>query len=95
MAEKNDDVIEITDENGETFKVELIDILTVDDVEYAILSPLEGCDCGEDDCDCDDDYVLMKVKRDGEDYTFETIDDDDEFERVAAYIDELADEIDE
>ena len=91
MTEKNEDIIEITDENGETYKVEVIDMVSVDDVEYAILSPVGGCDCEDDDCDCAD-YVLMKVKRDGEEYLFETIDDDEEFERVSAYIDEIADE---
>ena len=59
MTEKNDDIIEITDENGETYKVELIDLVTVDDVEYAVLSPVDKCE--DDDCDCEDDYVLMKV----------------------------------
>ena len=92
MTDKSEDIIEITDENGESYKVEVIDLVTVNDVEYAILSPVEGCDCEDEECDCDD-YVLMRVKKDGEDYSFETIDDDEEFEKVAAYIDELADEI--
>lgn len=91
MTDNIDDIIEITDENGGNYKVELIDLVTVDDVEYAVLAPVEGCE--HEDCDCEDDYVLMRVKRDGEEYSFETIEDDDEFERVAAYIDELADEI--
>ncbi len=92
MAENRDDIIEITDEDGEKFEVELIDMVTVDDVEYAVLAPIEEHHCDHEDCDCGD-YVLMRVKRDGEEYSFETIDDDDEFEKVAAYIDELADEI--
>ena len=91
MTDKRDDIIEITDEDGEKFEVELIDMVTVEDVEYAVLAPVEGCD--HEDCDCGGDYVLMRVKRDGEEYSFETIEDDDEFEKVAAYIDELADEI--
>ena len=93
MTENNEDIIEITDENGEKYEVELIDMVTVDDVEYAILSPLQKCEHEDCDCEDDDDYVLMRVKKEGEDYSFETIDDDDEFEKVAAYIDELADEI--
>lgn len=94
MEESKDGIIEITDENGETFEVEIVDMITFEDNEYAILAPI-NCSCGEKDCDCEEDYVLMKVVRDKEEYSFETIDDDDEFEKVAAYIDELADEIDD
>ena len=93
MTENREDIIEITDEDGQKFEVELIDMVTVDDIEYAILSPLEKHHCEHDNCDCADDYVLMRIKRDGEEYSFETIEDDDEFEKVAAYIDELADEL--
>ncbi len=93
MTENRDDIIEITDEDGEKFEVELIDMVTVDDIEYAVLLPLEEHNCTHEDCECEGEYVLMRVKRDGEEYSFETIEDNDEFERVAAYIDELADEI--
>ena len=94
MTQNNDDIIEIIDDNGNKTEVELIDMVTVDDVEYAILSPLHKCD--DEDCEHDeedDDYVLMRVKKEGEEYSFETIEDAEEFEKVAAYIDELADEI--
>lgn len=91
MTERNEDIIEITDENGEKLEVELIDMITFENIEYAILSPIEKC--SHEDCDCESDYVLMKVKKDGEEYSFETIEDNEEFEKVAAYIDELADEI--
>ena len=91
--ENRDGIIEITDESGEKFEVEVIDMVTVDEQEYAVLLPLKSCHCEHDECDCEEDYVLMRVQKDGEEYSFETIEDDDEFEKVAAYIDELADEI--
>ena len=34
----------------------------------------------------------MQLSKDGEDYIFETIDDEEEFERVAQYIESLEDE---
>ena len=95
MIDNENSIVEITDEEGNVTKVEVIDLVTVDNVEYAILAPV--CEHNHEECDCEDedDFVLMRVVKDGEDYSFETIDDDDEFEKVAAYIDELADEADE
>ena len=100
MKADNEDIVEMTDENGNTYKAEVIELVTVDDKEYAVLSPVdeegeeEGCDCGEDDCSCAD-YVLMRVINEGDDYSFETIDDDDEFEKVSEYIENAADEIED
>jgi len=95
MTEKNEDIIEMTDENGETYKAEVIEIVNFENQEYAVLAPAEDkCSCGEDDCDCSD-YVLMRIIKEGEDYSFETIDDDEEFEKVSNYVNNLADEIED
>lgn len=91
----DDDIIEMTDENGESYKVRIIDLTAVDGVEYAVLQPLNEDAAeysGEDD---EEEYVLMRLKKEGEEYSFETIDDDEEFERVSEYIDKLADEIED
>ena len=74
MAEE-DQIIETVDENGNVVKFELYDIVEVDEKEYALLLPTD-----EEDAD---EVVLMKITKDGEEYLFETIDDDDEFEKVA------------
>lgn len=34
----------------------------------------------------------MRLSKDGEDYLFETIDNDEEFEKVAAYVENMDDE---
>ena len=96
MSIEDDDIIEMTDENGEAYKVRIIDLTAVDGVEYAVLQPIDedGAEySGEDDDE--EEYVLMRLKKDGEEYSFETIDDDEEFERVSEYIDKLADEIED
>ena len=97
MAEENENIVEITDEDGNKIEIEILDILTVDNVEYALLLPKnqehkhdETCEC-----DCEEEVVLMRLKRDGEEFIFEQIEDDDEFEKVSAYIEELEDEIDD
>lgn len=79
-------IIETIDEEGNVIKFELFDIVEVDEQEYALLLPTDAEE-GEED-----EIVLMKLSKDGEDYLFETIDDDAEFEKVAAYVESLEDE---
>lgn len=83
MADE-DQIIETVDENGNVIKFELFDIVEVDEQEYALLLPVEEKE--------GDEVVLMKLTKDGEEYLFETIDDDDEFEKVAAYVENMEDE---
>ena len=96
MENEKDNLVEIIDEEGNKTPVEVLDIITVDDVEYALLMPPEtekhehDCDCG-----CEDEVIVMRVKRDGEEFYFEEIEDDDEFQKVAAYVEQIEDEIDD
>ena len=39
-----------------------------------------------------DEVVLMRLSKDGDEYLFETIDDDEEFEKVAEYVENMEDE---
>ena len=88
MADE-DQIIETIDENGNRIKFELYDIAEVDEQEYALLLPIE------DDSEEGDEVVLMKLTKDGEDYLFETIDDDAEFDKVADYVENMDEEEDE
>ncbi len=89
MADE-DQIIETVDENGNLIKFELYDIVEVDEQEYALLLPVEDEE-GEEG----NEVVLMKLTKDGDDYLFETIDDDEEFEKVAAYVENMDDEDEE
>ncbi len=88
MADE-EQIIETVDENGNIIKFELYDIVEVDEQEYALLLPVEA-EAGEED-----ELVLMRLTKDGEDYLFETIDDDAEFDKVAEYVESLEDEEEE
>ncbi len=83
MAEE-DQIIETVDENGKVVKFELFDIVEVDEQEYALLLPVEDEES--------DEVVLMRLTKDGEEYLFETIDDDEEFEKVAQYVENMDEE---
>ncbi len=88
MKNENEELIETVDEEGNKVTFELLDVVTVDDVEYALLLP-------KDVKDEDGEILVMRLKKDGEEFSFEAIEDDDEFNKVAEYIEELEDEIEE
>ena len=82
MAEELDNTIEIIDDDGTTIKCELYDIVEFDGKQYAVLAE-------KDSEDEEPELVLMRYTEVGEESYFETIDDDDEFERVSEYIENL------
>lgn len=88
MAKEEKQIIETIDENGEVVNFELFDIVEVEDKEYALLLPADS----EED---NDEVILMRLTKDGEDYLFEAIESDEEFDRVSEYIENLADMVDE
>ncbi len=91
MEYDDNQLIETVDEDGNVITFELYDIVEVDGQEYALLLPSEDADDESDE----GELVIMRLSKDGEDYIFETIDDDDEFNKVAAYIESLDDEEDD
>lgn len=88
MAKEEKQIIETIDENGEVVNFELFDIVEVEDKEYALLLPADS----EED---NDEVILMRLTKEGEDYLFEAIESDEEFDRVSEYIENLADMVDE
>lgn len=87
-------VIQTEDENGEIHSFELVDIVEVDNQEYGILLYID-----EDEPDYDDEeqeLAVMRLSKEGEAYVFETIENEDEFNKVAAFVEaELGADIDE
>ncbi len=89
MADTNEQIIETFDEEGNKVSFELLDIVSVDDIEYALLLPADEKD------EENSEILVMRLKKDGEEFSFEAIGNDDEFNKVAQYIEEIEDEIDE
>lgn len=90
MTNKEEQIIETFDEEGNKVSFELLDIVTVEDVEYALLLPVDS-----DEDEEEGEILVMRLKKDGEEFSFEAIEDDDEFNRIAQYIEEIEDEIEE
>lgn len=91
--EEENDIIEITDEDGNVINCRLYDIVEVDGKQYAVMSENTEEEVEEDEIE----FVLMRLIENGDsdEVFFETIDNDEEFEKVQAYIESLADDEDE
>lgn len=74
-------LIETVDEDGKVVNFELFDIVEFEEKEYALLLPAEDKE--------NDEVVLMRLSKDGEDYLFEAIEDDEEFDKVSEYIENM------
>jgi len=86
---KDEDKIVLLDEEGKELEFAFIDVLEVDDVEYAILSPVEAFENDEEE----KEDIILKIGKDenGEEILFD-IEDDEEWEKVADKWQELMEE---
>jgi uncharacterized protein YrzB (UPF0473 family) len=80
MAEENDGIVVLVDENGDEVEFEHIDTIEMNGNEYVVLAPLEEEDADEQE---EEEVVILKVEHgeDGED-SFVTIEDDNELDEV-------------
>ena len=76
------EIYTLTDENGNDEEFELLAELEDNGITYLAMAPLDGGEDGE--------YVVLKVEVDENgDETVASVDDDDEFERIADMFDDL------
>ena len=85
--EDKDNLVETVDEDGNVITFRLFDIIEFENKEYALLLPADS-----DDDEEDSEIVIMKLIKKDEEYSFETIDSDEEFDRVSSYLEELSEE---
>ena len=82
-------IIETVDENGNIIKFELLDIIEFEDKEYGILNPVIDEE-REDTGNIEDEAAVMRLVKTSEDeYSFEIIEDDQEFQRLVEFIESL------
>ena len=75
-------IIKTQDENGEIHNFELIDVLHLDDQDYGLLIYLDG---KEEEAE-EEEVIIMKLHKQDDAYTFETIENDEEFNKVVSYL---------
>ena len=81
--------VEVLWEDGSVIKCEIYDVIDFEEKTYALLIPM-----GEDDDDTE--VIVMEYVEDDEDNAhFQTIEDEDEFNRVCDYVKSLEEEYEE
>lgn len=88
MTEENQ-LIELVTEEGKTINCEVFDLIEYENKTYALLVP---ADADEQD---EEEYILLEYVEEGDECTFVSIEDEEEFNRVWDYIESLADEVED
>ncbi|SHI53117.1 Protein of unknown function [Geosporobacter subterraneus DSM 17957] len=80
---ENENIVTLLDEEGKETDFEVIATLEVNESEYAILLPLDG--------DSEEAFIFRMIEENGS-YSLECVEDDEEFNAVAAAYEELMQE---
>ena len=83
----DDGIYTLTDENGNEIQLELIGACEFKGVQYYAMIPVDSDDKNKDDEFCE--YVILKSVIENGEEMLVTIDDDDEFDDVADYFDDI------
>jgi len=82
MAEEEQNIVEIMDEEGIATQCEVYDVVEFEGKSYALLLPLD-----EDDEEAE--LIVLEYIEDGDECYFQSIDDEKEFDKVCEYIQSL------
>lgn len=85
-------IIYTTDEEGVEHQFQMLDMIEVDGQAYALLLYIDPeAQPAEDDEDDVDELVVMRITKEGDEQVFESIEDEDEFDRVVDYVSDYLD----
>ncbi|HEY9683220.1 MAG TPA: DUF1292 domain-containing protein [Oculatellaceae cyanobacterium] len=91
-------IITLEGEDGHSYSCQILDIFDFENVEYALLLKLPGSGVqpeNEEEEDDEGSLVLMRLVTRDDQSIFQTIESDEEFERVVRYVEERANEAEE
>ncbi len=89
MADEEMNLVELSDEDGNVTNCEIYDIVEFEGKTYAMLLPVD------EESEEEPELIVLEYVEDGEEGSFVSIEDEDEFNRVCDYIESLMDEVDE
>jgi len=86
-------IIYTTDEEGVEHQFQMLDMIEVDGQAYALLLYIdpEATEPAEGEEEEVDELVVMRITKEGDEQVFESIEDEEEFDRVVDYVSEYLD----
>ena len=82
-------VFTLTDEEGNEIDFEVIGQHEMNGEHYVALLPVDEVNADDGADNVEYEYVILKLAKDGDEEILVTVDDDDEFDDVADYFDDL------
>lgn len=82
-------IITLEGEDGTSYNCQILDIIEFEGQEYGILLKLKG-QGEESESEEEESLVIMRLIQRDDQSIFRTIESDDEFDKVVAYVEELA-----
>ena len=82
-------VFTLTDEDGNEIEFEVIGQHEMNGEHYVALLPADEEEKATKDGDFEWEYVILKLAKDGDEEILVTVDDDEEFDNIADYFDDL------
>ncbi len=82
-------IFTLTDEDGNEIEFEVIGQYEKNGEHYVALLPVEDEEPDRDDDNMEWEYTILKLAKDGDEEILVTVDDDDEFDDIADYFDDL------
>ena len=89
MADEELNLVELSDEEGNVTSCEIYDIVEFEGKTYAMLLPVE------EESEEEPELIVLEYVEEGEEGTFVSIEDEEEFNKVCDYIESLMDEVEE
>ena len=89
MADEELNLVELSDEEGNVTSCEIYDIVEFEGKTYAMLLPVE------EESEEEPELIVLEYVEDGEEGSFVSIEDEEEYNKVCDYIESLMDEVEE
>ena len=94
------EIIELTGEDGDSIKCEYLDTVLMNDNEYVVLLPVDeggcGCGCGScEDDECVSEVIIMRIEKNGDEEYLVPVEDEEELENAFEAFQEQIDEEDD
>jgi uncharacterized protein YrzB (UPF0473 family) len=90
QTQQDEGVITLEGEDGHSYSCQILDIFEFENQEYALLLKMGGASGEEGEDDEEGSLVIMRLITRDDQSIFQTIESDEEFDRVVKYVEEQA-----